>query len=109
MQNEMILKLLDAHLNKKTLKKQILTFEQWDHLLTKAFEQSILPLVYENVLSLIDNNQDKQYIKQKYNFPVIKEVSLQVQKTETFLKLYKHLYNNGVKPIIVKGLICRNE
>lgn len=108
MQNEMILKLLDAHLNKKTLKKQILTLEQWDHLLTKAFEQSILPLVYENVLSLIDNNQDKQYIKQKYNFPVIKEVSLQVQKTETFLKLYKHLYNNGVKPIIVKGLICRN-
>lgn len=35
-------------------------------------------------------------------------VMSQVQRTEEFLRVYRHLCEEGVRPLIVKGLICRN-
>lgn len=38
----------------------------------------------------------------------MKEVMLQIQRTEGFLAVYEKLCNAGLKPLVVKGLVCRN-
>lgn len=107
MQNEIILKLLEAHFNDKEIESISLSLKQWDQLLIKANEQNILPIIYEQVLKIV-NEEDKKYIKQKYQIKVIQEVSLQVKKTDIFLKLYQYLSQKGIMPLVMKGLICRH-
>lgn len=38
----------------------------------------------------------------------IHDVIFQTQKTEGFCRIYKQLNEAGVKPLVVKGIICRN-
>lgn len=39
---------------------------------------------------------------------VIRQVMIQSRKTEEFLALYRKLTENGITPLVVKGLVCRN-
>lgn len=43
---------------------------------------------------------------QKHN--IIRVVAAQTMKTAEFQELYQHLLNKGLKPCVVKGMICRN-
>jgi len=38
----------------------------------------------------------------------VREVMMQMQRTDGFLNIYEKLGAEGVKPLIIKGLICRN-
>ena len=39
---------------------------------------------------------------------VIRQVMIQSRRTEEFLMLYKKLLEEGLTPLVVKGIICRN-
>lgn len=38
----------------------------------------------------------------------VREVMLQVQRTDGFLRVYQKMCERGVRPLVVKGIICRN-
>lgn len=38
----------------------------------------------------------------------IREIIFQTQRTESFLSLYRKLVEAGVKPLVVKGIVCRS-
>jgi len=77
-------------------------------LLVLASKQNVLPMVYESVyrnevFSELPASDAKFFKNQVFSI-----VMRQVRKTSEFLTLYKHFEENGLKPLVVKGIICRN-
>lgn len=70
-----------------------------------ASEHSVLPLVYENLTSMQGFDKEKHPALQKRVFSI---VFSQTKRTANFKKIYKILLENGIKPIVLKGIICRN-
>lgn len=77
-------------------------------LLVLASQQNVLPMVYESVFQNEVFNElpaaDAKYFK-NYVFSVVMR---QVRKTAEFLTLYKHFEENGLRPVVFKGIVCRN-
>lgn len=77
-------------------------------LLVLASKQNVLPMVYEGVYrnEVFDELPvgDARFFKNQ----VLAIVMRQVRKTSEFLALYKHFEENGLRPLVVKGIICRN-
>ena len=77
-------------------------------LLVLASKQNVLPMVYEGVYrnGVFDELPagDARFFKNQ----VLTIVMRQVRKTSEFLALYKHFEENGLKPLVVKGIVCRN-
>lgn len=77
----------------------------------KTYELSkthnILPLIYEgiNLIDSIDKSTNEMQLWKRQ--AVSKEIS-QIQRSERFLGLYKIFLDNNIKPIVVKGITCRN-
>lgn len=82
-----------------------LTEEQWKQLLTMARVHNLLPLVMEKASEDPDLVQLPEY--NVYLTQTVIAVASQEQRTEAFLKLYREFVQNGLHPIVVKGLICR--
>ena len=85
-----------------------LTPDQWRALLQLARTHKVLPLFLEAVydcpsfqsLDPMELAQLKRKIRQ--------QVALQTLRTEEFLALNRHLRDRGIRPLVVKGLICRS-
>lgn len=56
----------------------------------------------------IFNKPEYRGLAQIFKQQTIRSVMMQTQKTECFKRLYGKLREAGVKPLVVKGLICRN-
>lgn len=70
-----------------------------------AEEQNVLPLCYEKIRNAAGFDEE--------NFPnvqrrVFATVFSQTKRTNNFKKIYKALTDNSFKPIVLKGIICRN-
>lgn len=82
------------------------TAAQWEQVFQLGRDHRVLPMVFEAVHS--------QAVLQ--NSPMLKsvrgmarqDVYLQTVKTAEFLTLYRALRAEGLTPLVVKGLICRN-
>lgn len=73
-----------------------------------AQDHHILPMVFEAVhnhptVATIDPS-----ITENIRRMTIHSVMGQAVKTVDFLKLSQHLRQNGIRPLVVKGIICRN-
>lgn len=81
--------------------------EDWHRLLHLATIQNVLPLVYEAVYA-----HPALALRQELLEPVKQQVRLQVirqaMRTEEFLQLNDRLLAAGVRPLVVKGLVCRS-
>ena len=64
-------------------------------------------MVYQAVYNCPAAREQSDLIK-TYFEKVSKQVARQVMKTAEFLQIYQSLCRKGVKPLVVKGLICRN-
>ena len=69
-------------------------------------KQAILPIVYEGC------SVDAAFAEYKSSVGLMKRIysilSVQSQRTEAFGELYEKLLQNGVKPLVLKGLFCRS-
>ena len=71
---------------------------------TQAKRHGVLPLCYENL------NQSQDFCSEKYVVVQSKVFSIvfsQVKRTESFRKIYRTILENGIKPLVLKGIICR--
>ncbi len=79
--------------------------EDWNSLFQLAQEQQVLPMVYEAVVRCPAADAE---VMRLYKSVVFRQIIEQVKKTAEFLELYKKLCEAGVRPLVVKGLVCRN-
>lgn len=81
--------------------------------LTELYQMSSMhkmtAAVYEQIYKdgLLKQEENLE-IARIFKKSTIHEVVLQTKKTEGFLQLYRTLSEQGVHPLIVKGIICRN-
>lgn len=81
--------------------------EAWAELFRLAEEHHVLPLVLEAVYECPAIRELDPRILSTYRLRSIRTVSAQTQSTSAFLKLYRHLRQAGLRPLVVKGIVCR--
>ena len=123
---EIFLALLSAGINKTTYNiDELLPVEEWDTLYTYSLQQNVLPIIYEQlmfsgVFDLADKviaSRDKEdqedafaaiRYRDMFREKAINFTVAQVQRTEVFYEYYGKMLKIGVRPIVVKGIVCRN-
>lgn len=70
---------------------------------------NVVAMVYEQTRGEeIWKKANFQNLEMQFRKTSIYKVMTQIQRTETFLRVYKLLCERGVCPLVVKGIICRN-
>lgn len=105
--NKRFLEALRASLRKQNIAWTDLSKEDWRALFRLADSQGVLPMIYQTVYNCPSAKAHSDIIK-PYFGTVSEQVAIQVMKTTEFLVIYQKLCDLGVKPLIVKGLVCRN-
>ena len=77
----------------------------WSYLVQIAKEHNIFPLFVEEAVKYSTYTRRHQYDKEMRETLAI--VGGQVRRTNAFLQLYEAFSMANVKPIVVKGIICR--
>ena len=77
----------------------------------QARRQKVLPLIIDGLAEQEKygsvTKEQESYLEQKKE-RARSEITLQAQKTADFMLLYDYLAENGLYPIVMKGIICRN-
>lgn len=83
------------------------TTEQWEALFDLARIHRVLPMVFDAV-SACPAAQTDSALFQKTKREVYRLILAQVSKTAAFTELYRGLAEEGLRPVLVKGLVCRS-
>ena len=73
-----------------------------------AQEHHVLPLVFQAVYNCPGALELAPEIYGECKQATVQTVMTQTIKTEEFLELNRHLLAQGVKPLVVKGIVCRS-
>ena len=73
-----------------------------------AEQHHVLPLIFEAVYACAAATNMDGVLFMECKRGTVQSVMLQAMKTEEFLDLNRHLRQQGVKPVVVKGLVCRS-
>lgn len=107
--SEKMLEAMKCFLNgEKVLWEEGVSPRQWEELFVLSAHHQILPMVYEAVYSCPAFASCPAPLVQQTKGQVIRQVMIQSRKTREFLQLYPKLTAQGLTPLVVKGLICRN-
>ena len=77
----------------------------WTSLVKMAREHNLLPVFMEKAVQYSKYIERPEYLLEMQE--VLSEINSQVKRTNAFLKIYDVLRKNGVCPIVMKGIICR--
>lgn len=76
-------------------------------LFMRASEQGVLPIIIDTVCSIPGKRSINQEILHRYKDMALKEAVHQIVQTNEFLTLILHMQEQGLDPIVIKGIICR--
>ncbi|MCD8107080.1 MAG: nucleotidyltransferase family protein [Oscillospiraceae bacterium] len=82
----------------------VLNDPEWSEIIAVAEKQNLSSLIF-------DASQDlpgHEIVEALYFEKAVAQVSIQAQKTADFLNLYKAFLEDGISPIVLKGIICRS-
>lgn len=82
-----------------------LSSDEWLDLVSMAETHKVLPLVYEVVHGYMAELAPELNLKLKNRNRQL--IMMQTLKTADFLALYKQLDETGIRPLVVKGIVCR--
>ncbi len=80
--------------------------EQWEQIFRIAQQHQLLPVIVDACYQLPGLSGSPLLATARSS--VRQQVFMQAQKTAEFLNLYRKLQQAGAKPLVVKGIICRN-
>lgn len=111
--NTYFLEALKASLNNKKVdwdenNQPQLQLTDWSDIFLLADTHKVMPMVYEAVYSCPAAKNLEQQFLLPYKKKIIQEVTLQTIKTSELLALNEHLKQSGIRPLIVKGIVCRS-
>lgn len=105
---EEFLKILESFMHDKAyqLPEQFTQIRELYHL---AAEHKMVAAVYEQLQreELLGREEYKDIARILKN-TTIREVVMQAQRADGFLRVYKKIIDRGICPLVVKGMICRN-
>ena len=88
--------------------KQPLHQPDWPALVKFARTQSLTALFYVGACQYDEFASWDAAEYQKLQLETIVDVAAQAQRTQRFLALYQELIAAGLRPIVLKGILCRN-
>ena len=92
MNKKFIIEVLKASLENRTIEwKEKVSEEEWNALFQFAFEQNILPMVYESIYKSDAYLESGCPAKSMLRSQVQQKVVLQIMRTNEFLEMYKQL------------------
>ena len=94
------LKLIESHIRNQ--KPNIELDVDLDEVFTLARKHNLLPLVYDAASLLEFEGKESMRSQALYN------MISQTKRTFAFIKVYNYLVQNGVKPLVLKGLVVRS-
>lgn len=105
---ELFLQALGAALkNEQVSWEEPFSEEKWMELFRMAEVHQVLPMIYEAVYQCPAAQQADPRILAPVRSQMVQRVIMQAQKTGEFLSLYQELEKAGVRPLVVKGIVCR--
>lgn len=104
----LFLQILNCALRGQAFKEEVApTAEEIKALLTRAEEHKVLPLVFDTIYPCkFLQVADKEFLS-KCKQRSLDWVIRQLQQTNESLNLIEHLQQNGLDPIVMKGMVCR--
>lgn len=106
--NKMFLQALKASLLKKRVKWDFqITQEEWMRLFHQAEIHHILPMIYDAVYDCPAAKRLDASFFIPFKKKTVQLVMAQTIKTSEFLQLYQYLRRADIRPVMVKGIICR--
>ena len=102
------LEALGAALKKETVSWTKMSSGEWKALFKLADHQQVLPLIFEAVYNCPAAKAGKEFLE-PYRRAVFQQTAMQAVKTNEFLDLYQKLCEAGIRPLVIKGLICREH
>ena len=84
------------------------TPEDMHKIIALSQEHHVLPLIFETIYTCSAATVMDGVLFMQCKRSTVQSVLVQARKTEDFLALNRHLRENGTKPLVVKGIICRN-
>ena len=100
------LEALGASLKKETVSWSMVSALEWKRFFQLAEQQQVLPLVFEAVCNC-PAAQEEQELLTHYRKKIFEQTAMQAVKTSEFLEIYKRMCEQGIKPLVIKGLVCR--
>ncbi len=118
--------LLSAGINKIEYRiKELPTKEEWDALYKYSIQQNIVGIIYEQlvfsgVFNLAQEAAAKKDVqetesvlaalrfREMFRERAMESALRQVRQTKLFYEYYEEILKAGVRPIVVKGIVCRN-
>lgn len=82
--------------------------DEWQKLFGMAGIHNVLPMFYEAVYASPSLQQANLPFLPMVKRQVMQQVMMQTMRTNEFLTLNQALQAAGVRPVVVKGIICRN-
>ena len=80
--------------------------QDWLVLFQMANIHHVLPMIYEAVYDCPAAKRADRQIFQSFKKRTVQMVMLQTIKTSEFLQLFQYLKEAGIKPCVVKGIVC---
>ena len=84
-----------------------ITIEEWKDLFKLAKIHNVLPIFFETVYDAKALKECDEPFVSIIKGTVMRNVTMQTITTSEFLALYNRLLSGGIKPLVVKGLVCR--
>ena len=107
-QEQLFLEALKASLTNTTVTWITpLSSEEWQSIFELAESHKVLPLIFHAVYSSPAASSLDASLFAAMKHRTLTLTLNQVQRTAEFLKLYEKLSEEGITPLIIKGLICR--
>ena len=88
----------------KEIENPDLSTEEWRELMDLSEKQMLLPVVFEAVYASMPRE-----LEQEYRIVSLTLISSQTRNTDMFLRLCTRLREQGIDPLVFKGLICRES
>lgn len=80
----------------------------WEELAKMARSQMLTALFYTGATQYKEFQEAPAQQRIKLQQETIVSVAQQARRTQIFLQLYQELLNAGLRPLVLKGIICRN-
>lgn len=83
------------------------SIDDWTELYRLAEIHHVVPMIYDVLVRTDAYKKADISVKALWKRQAVTLMIMQTQKTEEFLLLYEKIKQCGIKPLVVKGLVCR--
>lgn len=100
--------LKDALHGNDTKELEELSMEEWERFFAISQKQSVAPMIYQQIFRLPAFRQANPDFQNFWKMHTLKEAGNQARCSALFLMLYDKMWQQGLTPLVVKGIVCRD-